>query len=58
MKHWHSGKNSSLKKNFQFFKRPHVGKKYRSHQHTNRSQRLIMIGEDHLHTIEKGAVQE
>ena len=27
------------------------------HQYTNRSQ-LMMIGEDHLHVIEKGAVQE
>ena len=28
------------------------------HLHTNRSLRLVMIGEDHLHIIEKGAVLE
>ena len=26
--------------------------------HTNRGKLLIMIGEDHLHVTEKGAVQE
>ena len=45
-------------KRFQFFKIPQVGRRYRYNQHTNRSLRLIMIGEDHLHIIEKGAVQE
>ena len=45
-------------KHFQFFQRSHVGRRYRCHLNTNRSLRLIMIGEDHLHITEKGAVQE
>ena len=45
-------------KHFQFFKPPHVGRKYRCHLDTNRSLRVIMIGEDHLDIIEKGGFQE
>ena len=43
---------------FQFFQRPHVGRRDRCHLNTNRSLRLIMIGEDHLHIIREGKVQE
>ena len=50
-------KTSHLK-HFQFFQRPHDGRRYRCHLHANRSLCMIMIGEDHLHIIEKGAVQE
>ena len=45
-------------KRFHFFLRPHVGGRYRCHLHTNSSLRPITIGEDHLHMIEKGVVQE
>ena len=45
-------------KHFQFFQGPHVGRKVRCNLHTNRNQRLTMIGEDHLRIIEKRAVQE
>ena len=54
---WHSDENS-LFKTFSIFWRPHVGRKYSCHLDTNRSLHLIMIGEDHLYLIEKGAAQE
>ena len=57
MNHWHNDENF-LFKTSPFFYCPHVGCKYRRHLHTNRSLRLIIIGEDYLHIIEKGAVQE
>ena len=41
-----------------FLYRSYVARKYKCHLHTNRSQLMIMIEEDHLHIIEKGAVQE
>ena len=45
-------------KHFQFVLRPHIGRRCRGHQHKRKSLRLIMTGEDHLHLIEKRAVQE
>ena len=55
MKHWHGGENS-LFKIFPGFLTTSCWWKIQVPSATNRSQRLIMIGEDHLHIIEEGAV--
>ena len=44
-------------KHFQIFQHPYIDRKYKRHLHTNKSQLLIMIREDHLH-MKKGEKRE